>query len=62
MDMLKGVPCFTDAEARHPLGISKSVVLCDQHLHEWAMSEAAEVVNTSSVFFSCLFINYHFSM
>ena len=26
MDMLKGVPCFTDAEARHPLGISESAV------------------------------------
>ena len=29
MDMLKRVPCFTDAEARHPLGISESVVPCD---------------------------------
>ncbi|KAL6319982.1 hypothetical protein AAG906_037059 [Vitis piasezkii] len=25
MVMLKGVPCFTDAKARHPLGISESV-------------------------------------
>ena len=53
MDMLKGVSCFTDAEAQHPLSISESVVPRDQHLQEWTMSEAAEVVNISLLFFSC---------
>ena len=32
MDMLKGVPCFTDAEARLPFGTSKSAVSCIQPL------------------------------
>ena len=55
MDMLKRVPCFTDAEARHPLGISESAVPSVQHLQEWTMPEAAEVVNTFLLFFSCFF-------
>ena len=55
MVILKGVPCFTDAEALHPLGISKSGVPPVQHLQEWTMPEAAEVVNTSLLFFSCFF-------
>ena len=62
MDVLKGVPCFTDAEAQHPLGISESDVPPVQHLQEWTMPEAAEVVNTSLLFFSCSFSSYHFSM
>ena len=32
MEMLKGVPCFTDAEARLPFGTSKSAVSCIQPL------------------------------
>ena len=60
--MLKGVPCFTDAEARHPLGISESAMPPVQHLQEWTMLEAVEVVNTSLLFFSCFFSSYHFSM
>ena len=55
MVMLKGVPCFTNAEARHPLGIFESSVPPVQHLQEWMMSEAVEVVNTSLLFFSCFF-------
>ena len=55
MVMLKGVPCFTDVEARHPLGISESGVPPVQHLQEWTMLEAAKVVNTSLLFFSCFF-------
>ena len=62
MDMLKGVPCFTGAEARHPLGISESAVPPVQHLQEWTMPEAVEVVNTSLLFFSYFFSSYYFFM
>ena len=62
MVMLKGVPCFTDVEARHPLGISESGVPPVQHLQEWTMLEVVEVVNTSLLFFSCFFSSYHFSI
>ena len=55
MVMLKGVPCYTNAEARHPLGIFESSVPPVQHLQEWMMLEAAEVANTSLLFFSCFF-------
>ncbi|RVX12533.1 hypothetical protein CK203_011639 [Vitis vinifera] len=41
-----GVPCFTGAEARHPLGISESAVPPVQHLQEWTMPEAVEVVTS----------------
>ena len=34
MEMLKGVPCFTDAEARLPFGTPESAVSCTQHLQE----------------------------
>ena len=60
--MLKGVPCFTDAEVRHPLGIFESGVPPIQHLQEWTMPEAAEVVNIFLLFFSCFFSSYYFSM
>ena len=53
MEMLKGVPCFTDAEARLSFGNPESVVSCIQHLHEWTILETAEVVHTSLLFFSC---------
>ena len=55
MVMLNGVSCFINAEVRHPLGISESGVPPIQHLQEWKMLEAAEVVNTSLLFFSCFF-------
>ena len=61
MDMLKGVPCFTDTKARHPLGVSESAVPPIQHLREWTMPKAAEVVNTL-LFSSCFFSSYHFSL
>ena len=54
MDMLKGVSCFTDAKAWHPFGISEFAVPCVQHLQEWTMPEAVEMVNISLLFFSCL--------
>ena len=56
MNMLKGVPCFTDAEVWHPLGISKFTVPCNQLLQGWTMPEVAEVVNTYLLFFSCLLV------
>ena len=62
MVMLKRVPCFTDAKVWHPLGISESAMPFVQHLQEWTMLKAAEVVNTSLLFFSCFFSSYHFSM
>ena len=62
VDMLKGVSCFVDVETRHPLGISGSAVPSVQHLQEWMMLEAVEVVNISLLFFSCFFSSYHFSM
>ena len=55
MVMLKGVPCFIDAEARHPLSIFESVAPPARHLQEWTMPEAAKMVNTSLLFFSCFF-------
>ena len=32
MEMLKGVPCFTDVEARLPFGTPESTMSCIQHL------------------------------
>ena len=61
MEMLKGVPCFTNVEARHPLGVSESAVPPIQHLREWTMPEAAKVVNTL-LFSSYFFSSYHFSL
>ena len=37
MVMLKGVPCFTNVEVRHPLGIFESAVPPVQYLQEWTM-------------------------
>ena len=62
MEMLKGVPCFTDAEARLLFGTSESVVPYSQPLQERTILETAEVVNTSLLFFSCFFSSYHFSI
>ncbi|RVW99507.1 hypothetical protein CK203_021370 [Vitis vinifera] len=44
MEMLKGVPCFTDAEARLLFGTSESVVPYSQPLQERTILETAEVV------------------
>ena len=53
MEMLKGVPCFTDVEAWLPFGPPESAVSYIQHLQEWTIPETAKVVNTSLLFFSC---------
>ena len=53
MEMLKGVPCFTDAKVQLSFGNPESAVSCIQHLHEWTILETAKVVNTSLLFFFC---------
>ena len=56
MEMMKGLPCFMDAEAWLHFGPPESVVSYIQHLQEWTIPETIEVVNTSLLFFSCFLV------